>query len=59
MFEKNKIDLLGYRVSHIKIQSDPKLLHPLRELALPKSKTEPERAIGMFSYYANGLSDFS
>ena len=31
----------------------------MRELALPKSKTEPERAIGIFSYYAKWLSDFS
>ena len=59
VFEKNQIDLLGYRVSHLKIRPDLKRLRPLRELPLPKSKTELQRAIGMFSYYAKWLSDFS
>ena len=59
VFEKNQIDLLGYRVSHLKIRPDPERLRPLRELPLPKSKTELQRAIGMFSYYAKWLSDFS
>ena len=52
VFEKNQIDLLGYYVSHQKIQSDPKQLHPLHELTLPKSITELQRAIGIFLYYA-------
>ena len=59
VFEKNQIDLLGYRVSHLKIRPDPERLRPLRELPLPKSKTELQRAIGMFSYYAKWLSNFS
>ena len=52
VLEKNQIDLLGYRVSHLKIEPDPERLHPVRELPLPKSITELQRAIGMFSHYA-------
>ena len=48
IFDKNQIDLLGYCVSSLKIQSDPERLRPLRELPLPKSKMELQRAIGMF-----------
>ena len=59
VFKKNQIDLLEYRVSHLKIQPDPERLRPLRELPMPKSKTELQRAIAMFSYYAKWLSDFS
>ena len=58
VFEKNQIDLLEYRVSHLKIRPDPERLRPLRELSLPKTKMELQRAIGMFSYYAKWLCDF-
>ena len=59
MFEKNQIDLLGYCVSHLKIQPDTERLRPLRELRLPKSKTDLQKAIGLFSYYVKWLFDFS
>ena len=39
-FEKNQIDLLGYHVSHLKIQPDPEQLHPLHKLPWPKTKIE-------------------
>ena len=37
VFAKSKIDLLGYRVSHLKIQPDPERLQPLRELPVPST----------------------
>ena len=46
-------------MSHLKIQPDPERLRPLRKLLLPKSKSELQRAIAMFSYYVKWLSDFS
>ena len=59
LFQKKQIDLLGYRVSHLKMQPDPERLRPLRDLPLPECKTELKRAIGMFSYYARWISEFS
>ena len=35
------------------------ILHPLRELPPSKTGTEPQRAIGMFCYYAKWFFDFS
>ena len=52
LFARREIDLLGYRVSHYKIKPDPERLRPLMPLSLPTSKSELQRTIGMFSYYA-------
>ena len=48
VFAENKIDLLGYRVSHPKIQSDPERLRPSRELPVPSSTKKLLRALGIF-----------
>ena len=58
-FAKSEINLLGYRVSHLKIQPDPERLRPLRELLVPSTKKELLRALGMFSYYTRRISDIS
>ena len=58
VFAKSEIDLLGYRVSHLKIQPDPERLRSLRELPVPSTKKELLRALGMFSYYARWISRF-
>ena len=58
-FSRTEIDLLGYRVSHHKIQPDPERLRPLLDLPLPTCKSELQRAIGMFAYYAKWILDFS
>ena len=39
VFACTKIDLLGYRISHDIIQSDPERLRPLLELPLPQKKS--------------------
>ena len=59
VFAKSEVDLLGYQVSHLKIQPDPERLRPLRKLPVPSTKKELLRALGMFSYYARWISDFS
>ena len=49
VFEKKQTDSLWHRVSHLKIQPDPKRLRPLHELLrTPKSKTQLQRAICTF-----------
>ena len=55
LFSRREIDLLGYRVSHYKIKPDPERLCPLMQLSLPMSKSELQRTIGMFSYYAKWI----
>ena len=52
LFARRKIDLLGYRVLHYKIKPDPERLRPLMQLSLPTSKSELQRTVEMFSYYA-------
>ena len=52
VFARTKIDLLGYRISHNLIQSDPERLRPLLDLPLPQKKAELQGVIDMFSYYA-------
>ena len=51
-FFQKEIDLLGYRVSYKNIKPDPERLRPLMQLPLPTCKSELQRALGMFSYYA-------
>ena len=56
---RTEIDLLGYRVSHNVIQPDPERLRTLLEMKCPNSKSELRRVIGMFSYYAKWVHNFS
>ena len=58
LFSSREIDLLGYRVSHYEIKPDPKRLRPLMQLSLPTSKSELQRTIRMFSYYAKWIKKF-
>lgn len=55
----SQIDLLGYRVSHGKIQPDPERLRPLLELPVPRTTKELKRCAGLFAYYAKWIRDFS
>ena len=59
IFSQSEIDILGYRVSHLKIKPDPERLRPLIELPQPKTKKELQRIVGMFSYYARWIPGFS
>ena len=59
VFARTEIDLLGYRISHNLIQPDPERLRPLFDLLLPQKKAEPKRVIGMFSYCAKWVPEFS
>ena len=56
---KTEIDLLGYRISHGVIKPDPKRLKPLVNLQLPTCKSELQRVVGMFAYYARWIPQFS
>ena len=47
-FNHREIKLLGYSVSRAKIRLDPERLRPLFKMPLPETKTELQRALGMF-----------
>ena len=49
---RNLIDLLGYRISNRKIKPDEERLEQLPKIPLTKSKSELQRALGIFSHYA-------
>ena len=59
LYNRSEICLLGYKVSHLQIQPDPERLRPLLKMSLPKSKPGLQRVLGMFSYYAKWVPDFS
>ena len=42
-----------------KIKPDPKRLEPLLALPLPETKSDLQKALEMFSYYANWIQNFS
>ena len=59
VFAVPKINVLGYQVSEGQIRPDPDRLRPLLELPLPKNAKDLKRCLGMFSYYARWIRDFS
>ena len=58
VYSTKLLNLLGYTVSQGTIKPDPDRLKPLLELPVPKSKSELERVLGMFSYYAHWIQNF-
>ena len=59
LFSAESVNLLGYSVSHGEIKPDPERLRPLRELPLPENMGSLRRALGMFSYYAQWIQNYS
>ena len=59
VFATESINLLGYNVSHGILQPDPDRVKPVLDLPLPKSSKELQRIVGMFSYYAQWIPQFS
>ena len=59
VIKKTEIDLLGYRISHGVIKPDPERLKPLVNLPLPSCKSDLQRVVGMFAYYARWIPQFS
>ena len=59
VFATESIDLLGCNVSHGISQPDPNRVKPVLDLPLPKSSKELQRIVGMFSYYAQWIPQFS
>ena len=57
IFYQKEISLVGYRVNS-EIRSDSESLRSLLEMASPQIKTELQRALGMFSYYAEWIQKF-
>jgi len=53
------IDILGYRITHKCIKPDPERLRPLIEFPVPSNSATLRRALGMFSYYAKWIPEFS
>ena len=59
IYNQTEINLLGYRVTHSQIRPNPERLRPLLKMPLPQCKTELQRVLGMFSYYARWIPNFS
>ena len=55
VFACTEIDLLGYRISHNIIQSDPERLRPLLELPLPQKKLSSKESLVCFHTTLNGF----
>ena len=59
IYNQTEINLLGYRVTHSQIRPDPERLRPLLKMPLTQCKTELQKVLGMFSYYARWIPNFS
>lgn len=59
VFNKTKINLLGYTVENNTIRPDSERLKPLLELPTPTKNSELKRALGMFAHYAKWVERFS
>ena len=59
VFRVNTTDLLDYRISHNSIKPDPDILALLLYLPVPEEPKSLKRMIGMFSYYAMWINNFS
>ena len=55
----SEISMLGYCISHGRIRPDPERMRPLLELPVPESAVSLKRALGLFSYYSQWVSQFS
>ena len=53
------INILGYLVGTAKIKPDPKRLRSLRELPPPTSPKSLKWVLGLFTYYAKWIHQFS
>ena len=59
VFATRKLNLLGYYISDGVMRPDPERVKPIINLRNPTNKKELQRVIGMFSYYAQWLPQFS
>ena len=59
VFATRKLNLLGYYISDGVMRPDPERVKPIINLPNPTNKKELQRVIGMFSYYAQWLPQFS
>ena len=56
---QEEIDILGYRISHQKLQPDPDQLKPLRDLPPPEDGKTLKRVLGLFAYYSCWIPNYS
>ena len=54
-----KLNLLGYSISHQEVRPDQERLQALLDMKPPNTNRELKRAIGLFSYYARWMENFS
>ena len=59
IFSVDEINILGYRIGNGNIKPDPDRLRPLIELPIPHNAKSFKRALGLFSYYARWIANFS
>ena len=54
-----KLNIRGYSISHQEVRPDQERLHALLNMKPPNTNRELKRAIGLFSYYARWIENFS
>ena len=59
VYATNDLKLLGYLISNGEKRPDPDRVKPIVNLPIPTTTKELQRAIGMFSYYAQWIPQFS
>lgn len=59
VYATNDLKLLGYHISNGEKRPDPERVKPIVNLPTPTTGKELQRAIGMFSYYAQWIPQFS
>ena len=58
-FSVNVINYLGHTISKNCIKPDKMRLKPLTEMNAPRNKQELQKCLGLFSYYAKWIVDYS
>jgi len=58
-FKQTTINYLGYQISHGCLKPDPDRFEPLMKMKPPSTQRELQRVLGIFSYYAKWVKDFS
>jgi len=59
VYSKRAIKFLGYHIEGGKLSPDPERLGPLMQMTTPKDASSLKRLLGLFSYYAKWIRNYS